>query len=209
MKFHKPFIAAALVSMAAPLSILVATPASAQAATDSDTKAASAFIDGLAEDAFGVIRSGDAQSPQTQEELRKMLASNFDVNYIGQYLIRRHRQDISDTQYREYMKVFPQWVVATYTNNLFAFEDSELSVTRAVPRGSRGDVEVYTRITPKSGNPVDAVWQVRKKGSNDFKIRNLKVSGVNMALTQEQDFNAYISRNGFDGLVTLMKKRIS
>ncbi len=205
MIFRKTSIAIALAAMAAP-AMLVSTPAAAQAATDADAKAAAAFIDGLADDAFAVIREGDANSAETQATLRKMLASNFDVNYIGQYLIRRHKNAISADQYKSYMSVFPTWVVATYTNNLFAFEDSTLNVIRAVPSGTRGDLQVYTRIKPKSGSPIDAVWSLRKKGDK-FLIRNLTVSGVNMALTQEKDFNSYIANNGFDKLVALMKKR--
>ncbi|MBV7256520.1 ABC transporter substrate-binding protein [Pacificimonas sp. WHA3] len=209
MTIKSSAIALALAALTAPAALMSAAPAYAQAASESDAKAAAKFIDTLSSEAFAVIRSGSANSPQTRAALNEMLAENFDVNYIGQYLIRRHKKDIDADQYRAYMAVFPTWVVATYTNNLFAFEDSEIRVIRAIPRGARGDVEVFTRIIPKSGSPFDAVWQLRMKGPDDFKIRNLKVSGVNMALTQEQDFNAYIGRNGFDALVALMKKRIS
>ncbi|MGB7406733.1 MAG: ABC transporter substrate-binding protein [Pacificimonas sp.] len=198
-------IAIALAAMAVPFA-LTAAPVYAQAATDAEAEAAAAFIDGLAEDAFAVIRSGDPKNKATQDELRGMLAENFDVRYIGQYLIRRHRNDITADQYRAYMNVFPKWVVATYTNNLFAFNDSRLEVIRAIPRGTRGDIEVFTRVIPKSGSPIDAIWQLRKQ-DDEFLIRNLKVSGVNMALTQEQDFNAYIGRKGFDALVDLMTRR--
>ncbi|MGB3724115.1 MAG: ABC transporter substrate-binding protein [Pacificimonas sp.] len=205
MTFRVSAIALALSAMAAP-AMLAATPAAAQAATDADAKAAASFIDKLAGDAFDVIRDGDASSSATQAKLREMLAANFDVDYIGQYLIRSQKGSISREQYRDYMSVFPTWVVATYTNNLFAFDDSTLDVIRAVPAGSRGDLKVYTRVKPKSGSPINAIWSVRKVGGK-FLIRNLEVSGVNMALTQEKDFRSYIANNGFDKLVALMKKR--
>ena len=207
MRLKTKFLAAAFAALPLVATMPLA-PAAAQAASDADAQAAGQFIDNLANDAFTVIKSGDPESRATKTELRSMLAENFDVQYIGQYLIRRHKDDITKQQYDAYMQVFPSWVVETYTNNLFAFRDANLNVIRAVPSGSRGDIEVYTRVQPASGAPIDAVWQVRKVGS-DYKIRNMKVSGVNMALTQEQDFNSYISRNGFDALVSLMKRRVS
>ena len=200
-------IALSLAALAAPVTLLPA-PAAAQAASEADAQEAGQFIGSLADRAFNLIRSGDADSAATKNKLRSMLADNFDVDYIGQYLIRRHKDDINAQQYREYMQVFPSWVVETYTNNLFAFQDADLEVIRAVPRGTRGDIEVYTRVEPASGAPINAVWQLRKVG-DEYLIRNMKVSGVNMALTQEQDFNSYISRNGFDALVALMKKRVA
>ncbi|MBZ6379975.1 hypothetical protein B5C34_14195 [Pacificimonas flava] len=204
----KRLAALLLASVAAPAAFLAPTAVSAQAASEADAQRAGQFIDSLANEAFGVIRSGSANSAATKTELRKLLAENFDVNYIGQYLIRRHQRDIDQSQMRAYMEVFPAWVVETYTNNLFAFKDAELNVIRAVPSGSRGQVEVYTRVTSPGQAPIDAVWLVSPDG-NSYKIRNLTVSGVNMAITQEQDFNAYISKNGFDALVDLMKRRVS
>ncbi|MEE4350253.1 MAG: ABC transporter substrate-binding protein [Pacificimonas sp.] len=197
-----------LASMAAPAALVAAAPAYAQAASDADAARAGEFIDGLANQAFQVVRSGSANSDATKTELRALLAENFDVSYIGQYLIRRHRGDVDQGQFRAYMQVFPSWVVETYTNNLFAFKDSDLRIIRAVPAGSRGQVEVYSRVTSPSSAPIDAVWLLSPDG-NGWKIRNLTVSGVNMAITQEQDFNAYINKNGFDALVDLMKRRVS
>ena len=76
---------------------------------------------------------------------------------------------------------------------------------RTAPRGNRGDVDVYTRITdPKGGKPIDAIWQV--KGGPKPLVSNITVNGVNVALTQEADFKAYIEKNGFDALVEFMKK---
>ena len=42
--------------------------------------------------------------------------------------------------------------------------------------------------------------------SGKFNIQNLTVAGVNLSLTQEADFTAYIQRNGFDGLLKFMRE---
>ncbi|MEM8826840.1 MAG: ABC transporter substrate-binding protein [Pseudomonadota bacterium] len=207
MKFRTSAIAFALTALTAPLA-MIATPAGAEAATEVEAGEAAAFIESLSGQAFDVIRGGDPDDPATRKRLRTLLAEAFDVNYVGQFLVRRHWRELEPKQKSAYMAIFPEWVVATYTNNLFTFADSNVQILRAIPRGTRGDVQVFTRITPGSGTPFPAVWDVRKK-DGEFKIRNLTVSGVNMALTQSEDFNAYINRNGFDELVALMKKRVA
>ncbi len=103
------------------------------------------------------------------------------------------------------MAAFPDYVVDTYTDNLFEYVDSKLQVIRTVPRGSRGNVDVYTRITRNDGaQPIDAIWSVKKEGGK-FLINNLTVAGVNLSLTQEADFNSFIAKNGFDALVQFMR----
>jgi phospholipid transport system substrate-binding protein len=44
-----------------------------------------------------------------------------------------------------------------------------------------------------------------KSDGGRLMVNNLVVAGVNLSLTQEADFASYISKNGFDALVTFMK----
>jgi phospholipid transport system substrate-binding protein len=65
--------------------------------------------------------------------------------------------------------------------------------------------DVATRVTRPGASPIDAIWQVKKTPAGKMMINNLTVSGINLSLTQEADFNAYIEKNGFDALVTFLK----
>ncbi|MDO9486754.1 MAG: ABC transporter substrate-binding protein, partial [Sphingomonadaceae bacterium] len=137
---------------------------------------------------------------------RSMLRENFAVAEIGNRLIRRQRATITPAQYNAYMATFPDYVVGTYADRLYDYSDSQLKVIRTLPRGTRGDVEVFTRITLASGaRPIDSTWTVRKAANGKFQIHNLSVAGVNLALTQEADFASFIQRKGFDALVQFMK----
>jgi len=56
------------------------------------------------------------------------------------------------------------------------------------------------------GQPVNATWSVVRAGAG-FQVTNLTVGGVNLAVTQSADFDAYVQKNGFDALITFMKSR--
>lgn len=201
-KFIQSFAVLAL--LAAPATASVAQTAAPAAAHD--TKAAGAFIEGLASQAFTILRDKSVTKPQARAKFRSMLRENFAVNDIGNRLIRRHRAAITPAQYSAYMAVFPDYVVGTYADRLYDYSDSSLKVIRALPRGSRGDIEVFTRITLASGGkPIDSTWTVRKLPTGKYQIHNLSVAGVNLALTQEADFTSFIQRKGFDALVKFMK----
>jgi phospholipid transport system substrate-binding protein len=45
------------------------------------------------------------------------------------------------------------------------------------------------------------------RGSTGLQVTNLTVAGINLALTQAADFDAYVQKNGFDALITFMKSR--
>ena len=49
------------------------------------------------------------------------------------------------------------------------------------------------------------IWLVEKGAGGKWLIANVTVSGVNLSITQEADFSAFIAKNGFDALVAMMK----
>lgn len=183
-------------------------PAAAQQANATQAKAAGAFVDDLADRAYAVLRDKSNNKTAVKAKFRTLLKANFAITEIGNKLIRRHVRSISPQQYAAYQAAFPDYVVDTYTDNLFEFADSDLRIVRTLPRGARGAVDVYSRVIRNDGaQPIDAIWSVRPKDGGGFLITNLTVAGVNLSLTQEADFAAYVDRNGFDALVAFMKSR--
>ena len=203
MLFRAIAIALATAAIATPVTSFAAT-----AAAPADKGQAGAFISDLAQRAYSVLRDKSNDKAEVRAKFRLLLKENFAVTDIGNRLIRRHVRTITKAQYQAYQAAFPDYVVDTYTDNLFEFADSELKVIRTVPRGTRGDVDVYTRISRSNGaQPIDSIWSVKKDANGKFLVSNLTVAGVNLSLTQEADFNAYIQKNGFDALVKFMNDK--
>lgn len=204
-KFVQPFIALALIAAPAT-AVLAQAPAAARTAPGQDAKAAGVFIDGLADQAFTILRDKSMTKPQVRTKFRTILRENFAVEEIGNRLVRRHRATITPAQYNAYLAAFPDYVVGTYADRLYEYANSDLKVIRTVPRGNRGDFDVLTRISlPNGGTPIQSTWTVRKAANGKFQIHNLTVAGVNLALTQEADFTSFIQRKGFDALVKFMR----
>jgi ABC-type transporter MlaC component len=57
-------------------------------------------------------------------------------------------------------------------------------------------------LTPNDPQPVRIVWEVQ----ND-RVTDVIVEGVSMAATRRSDFNAYIQKNGLDGLIAELERR--
>ncbi len=186
-------------------------PAGAQAATAQQQQAAADFITRLSDEAFGVLRDTSLSREQARQRFRELLRRNFAVEQTGMRLIRRWRApnspiQLTQAQIDAYRAALPDYLVNTYSDRLYDFASARVQVVRSVPRGSRGDVDVITRITdPRGGRPVDATWHVGFAGQRPM-VTNLTVNGINVALTQEADFNAFVERNGFDALIAFLRR---
>ena len=133
-----------------------------------------------------------------------MLRQVFALDDIGNRLIRRYRSQITPAQYAAYQAALPEFAINAYSDRLYNYASADVTPIRTAPHGSRGDLDVYSRVTTPGKAPFEAIWTVRPQG-NGFQILNLTISGINLSLTQEADFSSYIAKNGFDPLVTFMK----
>lgn len=160
------------------------------------------FVNGFASEGFAALRTGSRAAAKAQ--FRTLLAQHVAVDAIGDRLIRRWSAKITPAQKAAYRAAFPNYIIGTYADRLFDYSRADFRIIRSTPVG-RG-VDVTTQVTKPGAQPVTAIWSVGKLGSA-YKVTNLKVGGVNLALTQAADFDAIIQRKGFDALVAMMKSR--
>lgn len=187
----------------AALQAQVAAPAATSTIADAGDPAARAFVEKLANDAFATLRDKSLSKSASRERFRTMLQENVALEEIGNRLIRRHKATITPAQLAAYRAALPEFVLNAYADRLYDYSDASVKTLRTTGRG--GMTDVATRVTRPGNQPVDAIWQIRKTPAGQFKVNGLTVSGINLSLTQEADFNAYIQKNGFDALVTFLK----
>ena len=182
---------------AATAAAFLAAPAAAQI----DNRDPARFVQGIANTGLSSLR-GDRNL--ARGKFRNLLAQHFAVDAIGDRLIRRHRATITPAQYRAYKQAFPGFIIGTYADRLYPYASAQVKVVRAQNQGA--NAAVLTQVTREGARPANVVWSLVRVG-NGYKVTNLTVSGVNVAVAQEADFNSYIQRNGFDRLIAFLRSR--
>lgn len=195
MNFSRSSSLAAVLMVAAPAFV-------APAAAAVDASEPGRFVDSLANTAFLSLRGRNPAAARGQ--FRAILSQHFDVATIGDRLIQRHRTRITPAQYAQYKAAFPGFIIGTYGDRLTPYADADLKVVRVVPRGT--SAAVMTTVTRPGAKPASAIWTVTRAGGG-YKVSNLTVSGVNLGLAQQADFDSFIQRRGFDALIAFMRSR--
>ncbi|WP_420137041.1 MlaC/ttg2D family ABC transporter substrate-binding protein [Sphingomonas sp.] len=181
--------------------LLPAVTAPASAAVD--TSDPQRFIQTLTTDGFAAMRSGSREAAKAK--FRALLSQNVAVDQIGDRLIRAWLPKITPAQRAAYKSALPGYVVGTYADRLFEYSNASIRVIRSQPTAG-GGADVYTQVTKPGAQPIAATWSVVKIGGA-WKVLNLNVAGINVAMAQAADFNSVIQRQGFDALVRMMNAR--
>ena len=183
--------------------IAVGTPGSSRAAGDP-----AAFIADLGSKAINVLTSTASES-ERERQFRVLFEQAFDLPTISRFVLGPAWRTATEAQRQEFTKLFENYVIHAYTVRFNAYAGQQLKVGSARPDGDSGAV-VQSEIALPNGNqpPVKVDWRVGKTGDS-YKITDVTVEGVSMALTERQEFASIIQRGGgqIDALLKLLREK--
>lgn len=190
--------------------VLILTLSLAQGATAESQARPSdpgAFIEQLASQAIRVLSSPNGSLREREDKFRDLLRDDFAMDQIGQFVAGSYWRRMSPAQRDTYLKLFSEWVLKTYSVRLGGYSGEQFEVIKSTPAGER-DVIVHTRIKKSGNNGFNANWRVRKSGDR-FKIIDIYVEGVSMVITQRSEFDSIFRRHGVDGLIAMLREKVT
>jgi phospholipid transport system substrate-binding protein len=167
---------------------------------------ASDFIKDLGRQAVAVLQTENQSLEAREAAFRKLLNDKFDLRLIGRFSLGRYWRRASAAQRRDYLNLFSEYVLQTYASKLGGYAGEKLTVISERPLSNKKDVYVKTQIMRPSGPPIKATWRVRKE-KDGLRIIDILVEGISMAVTQRDQFSAVVRRNGFEGLLEVLRAR--
>lgn len=166
---------------------------------------AAQFIHTLGNQAIGALRATSLTLEQREANFRGLLARSFDLRFIGRFVLGKHWRSATAEQKSDYLGLFSEYILQTFSSRFGGYSGQSLTVIGA-RQASEKDIVVQTRIDRPSGSPILAEWRVRAKGEQ-YRIIDVAVEGVSMAVTQRSEFGAVVQRNGIPGLLALLRAR--
>jgi phospholipid transport system substrate-binding protein len=213
LNFSRPVFLAGFLAIILNFSCFPAMAQGSAAAVGSQDPAVNTaqgkFVQGLGDRAISILADKNLNAVQRNVKFRQMLRDSFDLNTIGRFVIGRNWQVATPEQQKEYMRLFEELVIKTYSDRFALYTGEGFRVRAVRPEGDR-DFIVNSDITHPDGSPSTLVdWRLRQKDGK-LGIIDVVVEGVSMSVTQRQEYASVIERSGgnIDGLLDLMRQRI-
>jgi len=167
-------------------------------------EAAQSMVTNLGAQAMNAIADTGMDPARKKALFRSILTQNFDMKTIGKFALGRFWRDASEAQQAQYLKLYQDMIVNVYSARFENYSGQKFNVVDHRVDDS-GDVIVNSTITGK-GSPVNVAWRVRPKGGA-YKIIDVMVEGVSMAVTQRNDFAGVIQKGGnnVEALLTYLR----
>ena len=166
-----------------------------------------AFIRSLGEETIQTLSDAELSEKDRITEFRRLFIIGLDFRTIGRFVLGRHWRRSTRAEIRAFEGLFADYVVTTYAMRLARYQVDKLKVGEVRDDG-HGSVVVSSEIVPRNGTTARIEWRVRGNPAN-YKIIDVVVEGVSMAITQRSEFASVIQRGGgeFNSLLAQLRKR--
>jgi phospholipid transport system substrate-binding protein len=150
------------------------------------------FITTLGNQALEVLHSSATPS-QKIAYFQQLLREDFDLPGISRFVLGPYWRVASEAQRQEFQNLLPDYLVRS-TGRRFGNYNAEafqVTGTRSEPPAAL----VTSQLIQAGGPPIQLIWRLEVRGDR-YKIIDVNVDGVSMALTVRESLASMIQRNG-------------
>ena len=195
-KLATMFVAA---SLALPI---LAKPASVQAADPEDS------VRNLYDALLGTMKEGRVLGESGRyARIDPVIHRLYDIPFLVRLAVGTSWATLSPAQQQQVTAAFGRFISATYADRFDSYSGQQLEVTGRQSAGS--SVIVKTRMLKAGGEAVNVEYLTRQNGGA-WQITDVYLDGsISQLATQRSEFGAILRRDGFDGLIATLNRKVS
>ena len=168
---------------------LTLVPAAAQNANPAEQ-----FVSGQIRSGLSILNDSTLSSDARAAKFGDFLLDATDLKRIALFTLGDAAKTATPAQQAAFIAAFNTYATAVYRSYFQNYSGQSLVVTGSRANGP-GDTVVHTRLVdPNGGAPLVVEFRVRTDGPRPLVI-DVGLQGIWLALTQHDDFAAFLSRN--------------
>ena len=166
------------------------------------------FVKNVTKD--GIENIINANIPQKEKDARfeKLFNNALDLNFIGQFVLGRYWKTATPQQRQDFIQAYRDLNIKTWSKRFDEFKGKRFIFKGTSPSTSANQVFVNTDVPMDQGEPAKVVWRVKQNGDK-FKIVDIIIENVSLAITARNEYTAYIKNNpgGVNALIKDLQQK--
>lgn len=170
-----------------------------------DGKNSEKFIQDLGDKGIKTLTGKDISEAERRKRFEALFIVAFDYDRIGKFVLGPFRRQVSADDMKEYLGLFKDMVVRVYAARFGEYNHEQFKVTAS--RANKETMIVSSQILRPNDSKISIEWHMYKDKAGEFKLFDVVVEGVSMALTQRSEFLGILQSGGIKKLMEDLKKK--
>ena len=168
------------------------------------------FIKVLGAEVLNLAQNNSFTAQGRQQEFGKLIDKGFDLPWIARFVLGRPWNSATFTEQKEYLRLFKKIIELTYSKRFINYSQQRIVVT-GHKLGKRKFIFVQSYLADLSHKKINpqVVWRLIPR-RNSFKIVDVAIEGISMAITQRNEYASVIQQNGgrLSALLDAMRQQL-
>ena len=144
------------------------------------------------------ILSKNISKEEKINQLKSIAKETVDIKGVGFYSLGSARKNLNDSQKIEYLKLFEDYFLKSFSSRLAEYTNPEIEVNDKKFLNENYTI-VNSLLVGTSERPeVKIDWRVYTKDPENPLIRDLIIEGLSLARTQKEEFSSILNSNDGD-----------
>ena len=171
---------------------------------------ADAFVKEVTNNGIEEIINANVSQKVKDERFEKLFNSALDLDFIGQFVLGRYWRTATPEQRKAFIKVYRELNIKTWSARFDEFKGKSFVFTGSTPSTSKNQVFINSTVAMDAGEPAKVVWRVKQNGDK-FKIVDIIIENVSLAITARNEYTAFIKNNGgnVDALIKDLQNKVN
>ncbi|HTW88530.1 MAG TPA: ABC transporter substrate-binding protein [Candidatus Binataceae bacterium] len=194
--------------LAAGLAIAAIAAVMTIAAPSRAANSPSAVVQGLVNQALGVLRDNSMPISQKQDRLRGLVAQTFDFTEMARSALGTHWRDLNSDQKADFTRVFTQFIEDSYLSKISEYKGQTVTFTKTIQLAA-GYTQVNSQIVQPNGEePIALDYRLRFE-NGEWRIYDVTVDAISIVANYRNQFNRVINDKGFATLMADLRAKSS
>ena len=150
-----------------------------------------------------VNRASEALNDKFSKEekilkLKTIAKETVDITGIGFYTLGSYRKNITDNQKKEYLNLFEQYFLKSFSSRLAEYSNPEIEVKSKKKMNENYTMVSSILVATDQRPEVKIDWRVYTKNPENLLIRDLIIEGLSLVRTQKEEFSSIIESSDGD-----------
>ena len=159
------------------------------------SKNPSQWVEDISNKTLTILGNDKISSDEKAENIEKIFIENLDIKRISLFILGPYRKNLKSTESSKYFNAIKNFISKVYAKRLSSYPSGNVIVTKVEEKGRRGIIVSSLVNFNDRPNPISIDWWILESSVSDYKVFDIRISGIWMAQEQRSTFTSFLSKN--------------
>ena len=149
------------------------------------------FVNDVADKVINTILVSDVSRDEKLTRFRTEFTEALDLKNIGQFVLGIYWRKATAEEKEAFLNAFMDFTTKTWADRFEMYQGQKIVFT-GVRNAERN--QFYVDSTIQNNPPVEVIWRLKQK-DNTYRIIDIIVEGVSMAMSYRNEYSAYLQNH--------------